>query len=353
MHTRLPSFLAAALLAVAGSAFALPHAATLEEALPLAKEQNRSILLDLTGKDWCPACIHMETKVLGSEVLEKAVGEKYMLVEVDYPRDPKKIAAIPEDELRRREDILKTFKVRGLPCFIYLDPDGLPYAVLPTVTRTPEDYLPIMAKAEEVRAARDAALAHASTLQGMEKAKALVAALELLPESCRGQYKAVLAEIRTLDPENTLGYSNMEEDAARRLAQLNAWEEAQKAFFASLMTHAAEAENVAKGIEMGKAYLEQEGLIPEVRQNVWRFLSEGYALQRNIPAMCEALEQAVAAAPDTELGRKIQRDLKYLHEVVLPALEVEKSAREGVPQPAPEAQPETPAAEAAPAPAEA
>ncbi len=320
--------LAAVSLAATVSAFALPEYETLEQALPVAREQHRSILLDLTGRDWCPACIHLKGKILDSDVLNNAVGDRYAVVEVDYPRDPEKIKALGEEECRARQDILKLYQVRGLPCVIVLDEAGLPYAILPTVTKTPEEYLPLLAETARVREARDAALAEATQKEGIERARALVAALELLPYACRSQYKDVLAQIRELDPQNTLGYTDLEATEARRLAQLNAWEEHVKKFFAGVEGSPTSPENIVKGREMGEEYLAQEGLIPELRQSIVLFISESYALQRDIPMVYACLHRAVAEAPHSHKAEQIRRNIKYYDEQLLPDMKLVEKAKE-------------------------
>ncbi len=308
-------------------ALALPEAPSLEAAKPIAKAENRAILLDLTGKDWCPGCIYLKGKILDSEVLDKAVGDKYILVEIDYPRDPEKIKAIPEAERAARRDILKSYKVGGLPCVIYMDADGLPYAVYMEYTQTPEEYIEtIMKKAEEVRAARDSAFAKAATLQGMEKARALADGLNALPEVCRGQYTDVLTEIATLDPENSLGYSNIISDANRRLQQLNAWEKKLEEHFAAQPGSRISPENLTATIDMCEAYLEQEGLIPEVRQQVLAVIADGYGFQRNIPMIYATAHRVVNEMPGTEAAEKHQELIKFYDETLLDQMGLKEAA---------------------------
>ncbi len=320
------NILAAGLMA-ALPALALTEAPSLEAAKPIAKEQNRAILLDLTGKDWCPGCIYLKGKILDSEVLEKAVGDKYILVELDYPRDPKKIAAIPEAERAARADILKNYKVGGLPCVIYMDADGLPYAVYMEYTQTPEEYIEkIMKKAEEVRTARDAAFAKAAKLDGLDKAKALAEALNVLPEVCRIQYTKVLEELATLDPENTLGYSNIISDAKKRLDQLNAWEKKLEAHFASQQGSRIDPANVQATIDMCEKYLEQEGLIPEVRQQVLTVIADGYGFQRNIPMIYASAHRVVNELPGTEAAQKHQELINFYDESLLDEMKLKEAA---------------------------
>ncbi len=311
MKTHIPAYLAA-LVSLAGTAFALPMAESLEAAKPIAKAENRTILLDLTGKDWCPGCIYLKNKILDSEVMDKAMGSKYVVVEIDYPRAPEKIAAIAEEERNARMDILKTYKVGGLPCVIYMDAEGLPFAVYTEYTQTPEQYMEkIMAKAEAVRVERDAAFARAATLEGMEKARALAAGLDCLPEVCRGQYKEVLGVIAALDPENTLGYSNIISDANRRLEQLKAWDKKIESHFAGQKGSRMAPENLDATIKMCEEYLGQEGLIPEVRQQVLSIIVDAHSFKRDIPMIYASAHRAMNEMPGTELAEKYQELIQY------------------------------------------
>ncbi len=320
------NILAAGIMA-ALPALALTEAPSLEAAKPIAQSQNRAILLDLTGKDWCPGCIYLKGKILDSEVLEKAVGDKYILVEIDYPRDPKKIEAIPEAERIARADILKNYKVDGLPCVIYMDAEGLPYAVYMEYTQTPEEYIEkIMKKAEEVRAARDAALAKAAKLEGIEKAKALAEALNVLPEVCRIQYTDILKELAVLDPENTLGYSNIVSDAKKRLDQLNNWENTLKKHFESQKGSRVDPKNVQATIDMCETYLEQDGLIPEVRQQVMSVIADGYGFLRNIPMVYASAHRVANELPGTELAEKQQELINFYDETLLDEMGLKEAA---------------------------
>ncbi len=320
-----------ALTALALPAFALPMAPNLEAAKPIAKAENRTILLDLTGKDWCPGCIYIKSKILDSPVMDEAMGDQYLVVEIDYPRDPKKIDAIPEAERNARADILKNYKVTGLPCVIYMDAEGLPFAVYSEYTQTPGEYIQkIMAKAEAVRVARDKAFAKASGLEGMEKARALVAALELLPEVCRVQYTSVLEEIATLDPENTLGYSRLASDAHLRVDQLKAWEEHFKAFAATLSGAPSEPQNVVSIINMSEEYLKKPDLLPELRQQIVMLIADGYAFQRNIPMVYATLHRALNEAPDatTPEARRARATIQHYDNYLLDEMKMKEAAHQ-------------------------
>ena len=91
-----------------------------EEALALAKAENRILLLDFTGSDWCGWC-----KRLDAEVFEKSDFKDYakanlVLVKLDFPRGfslKKKVA-------EQNEKLAKEFGITGYPSIILVDPDG-------------------------------------------------------------------------------------------------------------------------------------------------------------------------------------------------------------------------------------
>ncbi len=323
--------LGAALLTALPPALALPVAPNLEAAKLIAQAEERTILLNLTGKDWCPGCIYLKEKILDSALMEESMGKRYLLVEIDYPRHPDKIAAIPMEERTARANILKRYKVSGLPCVIYMDADGLPFAVYSQYTQTPQQYIDtIMAKAEAVRHARDEAFAKAATLQGMEKARALIAALELLPEVCRSQYTALLHEIRDLDPDNILGYSYLEAAAHQRVEQLKAWEHHLRTFIEGLNGMASSSENVAAIMDMCEAYLQRPGLLPELRQKIIAVIADGYGFQRNIPMLYATLHRGLNEAPESDSSdaEKFRRTIEYYDHYLLEELKMTQAAHE-------------------------
>ncbi len=330
MNMRIPVLLTA-LAASVFPAFSLPMAPSLEAAKPIARAENRTILLDLTGKDWCPGCIYLKSKILDSRVMDETMGGKYIVVEIDYPRDPKKIEAIPEAERAARADILKAYKVTGLPCIIYMDAEGLPFAVYTEYTQTPEEYMEkIMAKAEAVRVARDAAFARAASLQGMEKARALVAALEVLPETCRPQYTAVLREISALDPQNSLGYSRIVADAELRVRQLKEWETHLRSFMSSLPGAPSDPKNLPTVINMCEDYLQKPGLLPELRQQIILVIADGYAFQRNVPMVYASMHRVLSEDPnaDSKDAARARATIKHYDDFLLDELNMKEAAHQ-------------------------
>jgi thiol:disulfide interchange protein len=61
-------------------------------ALSEAQSQNKLVLLDFTGSDWCPWCIKFEHEVLSTSQFADYAGNKLVLVRLDFPHN------IPQSE---------------------------------------------------------------------------------------------------------------------------------------------------------------------------------------------------------------------------------------------------------------
>lgn len=303
--------------ALAGTAWALPQAASVEAALPQAQKEGRDIMLEFTGKEWCPPCIHLRTKILETAEFEKAVGDKYMLVEVVFPRLPAAVAAIPEEQRNANEKLLVHHRIEtGLPTVLLLDAQGYPYAQVAGARRTTADYLKALDEAAQIKVKRDTAFEKARGLQGIARAAALAEGLNAIPENCRDKYPEVVNEINSLDPQNSLGYARV----LTRFANYQKQEAALKAIAEKTRGNLT-PENLANAEKLLKEYLQTPDLEPELAQIAWRSLGDTYALQRRYKDMYEAYKKALEAAPDSRLAPRLKTSVQHCEQNLLPAME--------------------------------
>ena len=305
----------AALMALAMTAPALPEAPTMEAALTQAAEQKKDIFVDFTGTDWCTACIHLRNKIVESDLFEKTYGDKYILVSVDFPRSPQLVAQIPDDEKRRRENLLTSYRIEGLPGVVLMDGKGMPYEIINGARRTPEDYIPLMEAGVQKRAARDAAFAKAATLSGMEKAKALAEGLMVLPVPCRDKYVAEIDAINAIDTDNTLGFKGLGSETVVRVKQVEELNDLLGAFRGKL-----DAASLKESIIKLENHLNTPDLLPEVRQGALSAMGDSYALLGDYMKMYECYKAALEAAPDSRAAKRIRGNVENFEQNVLPGL---------------------------------
>lgn len=303
--------------ALAGSAWALPKAESVLAAQQLAAAEGRDILLEFTGKEWCPPCIHLRTKILETAGFDKAVGNQYVLVEVVFPRLPEAVAAMPESQRNANEKLLAYHHIQtGLPTVLLLDAAGRPYAQVAGARPTTAEYLKALEAAAAVRGVRDAAFARAEGLQGLERATALAEGLNAIPPHCRDKYPEVVNEINRLDPQNTLGYARV----LTRYANLEKQNAQLKDIFDRTRGHNSPEEIKQLQAEL-QAFLKTPDLEPEPAQFAWRSLGDSYAFLRCYREVYACYKRAYEAAPESRVAPRLLNAIQHYEKNILPAVE--------------------------------
>ncbi|MFD0893122.1 thioredoxin family protein [Luteolibacter ambystomatis] len=91
-----------------------------EAAKAQAKKENKTILLDFTGSDWCGWCIKLDKEVFSQKAFKDYAKDKLILVEVDFPHDKRQSRKLKE----QNQALAKEFGVKGYPTVILVDGDG-------------------------------------------------------------------------------------------------------------------------------------------------------------------------------------------------------------------------------------
>ena len=299
---------------------ALTEYPTVDAALEAVREDGRCVMLNFTGTDWCTACIHLKTKILDSDDFNKVMTDKLVLVEVDYPRTPELVKKISAEDWKKREALLISYRAEGLPYAVLLDPYGFPFATLSGTTRTTQDYLPLLEKAFATLAARDAAMKKAASLTGMKRAEALAEALKLLPESCRDKYRDVVQEIASIDKENSLGFHQYIPGSESRIRQMSEFNE-----LAATFRGKNNPEDLQQHLKALDEFLARPNLDADVRQVVLRTKSDTYAFLRDIPNMLKYMKEAYEANPESRIGKKLQKNIRFTEENILPMWQAEQN----------------------------
>ncbi|MEI6890531.1 MAG: thioredoxin family protein [Pontiella sp.] len=92
-----------------------------EKAKTMAKEQDKYILIDFSGSDWCGWCIKLDKEVFQQQAFKDYAKEGLVLMLADFPNDKSKQSA---EVIKQNEKLAKEFGVRGFPTVFVLDPDG-------------------------------------------------------------------------------------------------------------------------------------------------------------------------------------------------------------------------------------
>jgi protein disulfide-isomerase len=131
-------------LAQAGAAD-LDWMTDLGKAQAKAKEENRLVLMDFTGSDWCPWCIKLRKEVFSTPEFTEYAKTNLVPVEIDFPRRKEQPA-----ELKKANRALQTkYAIRGYPTVIVLNSQGKKIGKLGYEEGGPK---PFIAKLEALKA---------------------------------------------------------------------------------------------------------------------------------------------------------------------------------------------------------
>lgn len=85
-----------------------------------AKTENKLVLLDFTGSDWCGWCIKLDHETFSKSEWADYAKKNLVSVEVDFPRAKEQSASLKS----ANEALQKKYNVEGFPTIVVLKPDG-------------------------------------------------------------------------------------------------------------------------------------------------------------------------------------------------------------------------------------
>jgi thioredoxin-related protein len=92
----------------------------LPKALIEAKAEQKLVLMDFTGSDWCPACILFHDQVAMSPKFAAYAKTNLVLIVVDFPNK------VPQSDALKSANMAlqKKYEVEGFPTLVLLNADG-------------------------------------------------------------------------------------------------------------------------------------------------------------------------------------------------------------------------------------
>jgi len=93
---------------------------SLSQAQAQAKAENKLILMNFTGSDWCPWCIKLDKDTLDQQQFVDYANKNLVLVTVDFPQNKEQ----PADLKAANAALAKKYDVSGFPTLVVAKPDG-------------------------------------------------------------------------------------------------------------------------------------------------------------------------------------------------------------------------------------
>lgn len=126
----------------------------LEQARRSAHDEQKFILLNFSGSDWCGPCIQMHKEIFDTDIFEQFANAHLVLVQADFPRLKKN--ALTKDQQKKNDRVAETYNKKGIfPLTILLTAEG-------KVIKTWEGLPPLSAIqfTEEIQSAMNASEGH-------------------------------------------------------------------------------------------------------------------------------------------------------------------------------------------------
>jgi protein disulfide-isomerase len=92
----------------------------LPKAQEKAKTENKLVMMDFTGSDWCGWCIKLNKEVFSQPEFAEFAAKNLVLVEVDFPHRKAQSAELKQ----ANEGLQKKYKIEGYPTIIVLNSAG-------------------------------------------------------------------------------------------------------------------------------------------------------------------------------------------------------------------------------------
>jgi len=109
-------FLAASSVRAADEEWLTDYKAALQQ----AEKENKMLLMDFTGSDWCGWCIKLDKEVFSKSEFKDYAKKNLVLLKLDFPRSKPQTAEIK----KQNEELSRTFRIGGYPTIIVLDSKG-------------------------------------------------------------------------------------------------------------------------------------------------------------------------------------------------------------------------------------
>lgn len=89
-------------------------------ALKQAAAENKYVLVDFSGSDWCGWCMKLEQEVFSQKEFIDYAQANLICVLLDFPRGKE----LPKEQAAANQALLERYQVEGFPTVLILNPSG-------------------------------------------------------------------------------------------------------------------------------------------------------------------------------------------------------------------------------------
>jgi thioredoxin-related protein len=258
-----------------------------------AAKDNKDLLMDFTGSDWCGWCIRLKKEVFDQDSFKKEATKSYVFVELDYPRSKQQSDAIK----KQNKELSEQFGIEGYPTIYLADSKGRPYAKTGYQQGGPEKYLASLTELQKTKTSRDELLAKADKAAGIEKAKLLDQALDVVEKAgISGGYDDIRQQVIEADKDGKAGLKGKYESRKQLKEVIN-------------MANGGDMEGALKKVD---DVLKEPALTAQSKQEAYMLKANLLFNKKDKAGTIAALKAAQEADPNSEQGKQIPAIIEKL-----------------------------------------
>ena len=91
-----------------------------EQALSLAKAEQRPILIDFTGSDWCTWCIRLDEEIFSKSEFRDWAKDNVVLLKLDFPQTQPQSMELVE----QNQGLAQQYGIQGFPTILFINDSG-------------------------------------------------------------------------------------------------------------------------------------------------------------------------------------------------------------------------------------
>ena len=194
-----------------------------EQATKIAKEQDKSILLFVSGEDWDGVSTKTRTEILETAEFIDAMKNEFVLVHLDFSNSLFNATEVAEDateeekakaaelkaELEKKSDVIMSLNIntKVFPVFALLTNNGFVYSAseYSSTLESVQRYLDFFFSLNETRDSIYEITKRISSSRGVKRAIAIDELIEILPPDHRYLATHLALTVPDLDPDNKSG----------------------------------------------------------------------------------------------------------------------------------------------------
>jgi len=85
-----------------------------------SKANNKLLLVNFTGSDWCGWCIKFDKEVFSQPKFKEYASKNLILLEIDFPRAKEQAVSLR----KQNQELASQYQVEGFPTLVVLNGDG-------------------------------------------------------------------------------------------------------------------------------------------------------------------------------------------------------------------------------------